>query len=237
MGKIKIIFVLICVFIVSNIDAQNNIEKKISSKLYYEIIQNILTKISYERIVYLKQNPCYRCDTYKHILDTNDYYGLFLKKLDHDSIFKYLSDIELYEYSKFGTFYTRSYDSNSILFGANTPFNSYYNTIMANGIIGIKKNKEIIFISGYLFLDDIKNYFFENDNFSVENIDAYVRVKYYNYDVEIKKIKRREVLFYSKKTDKIFKVKIYNKKNKEDKLEELKTHNLKGLPNSMYGTW
>jgi hypothetical protein len=194
---------------------------KLEEKLYQEIISNITTKISYDRIEHYKKflfNDCERCDLYSHILDTGSYYRLEIEKYEDVSI-ELMKDITIYKYEGFPSFYFRTKDG-ELLMGGSPPF-SYFTPLMYKGLVGLTSDNNYIFISGHMFLDNIKKYFFV-ENFSEKNIESYVKIKYYNYDFKIEKIKRNKVLVYSNVTNKNYWIKIYKELSKEDKLTIVK---------------
>ena len=101
----------------------------------------------------------------------------------------------------------------------NYSFNDYVNKLpYSTGIIGVDSlSKDVLFISGYMYLDDIKDKYFEL-NSNKESKKEYIKLKYFNYMPEIIKVKKRYIIFYSKLTRRKYKVLL--KKNFSGKMTE-----------------
>lgn len=89
----------------------------------------------------------------------------------------------------------------------NYSFNDYVNKLpYSTGVIGVDSlSNDVLFISGYMYLDDIKEKYFELST-NKELRQEYVKLKYFNYMPEIIKVTRRHVIFYSKITRRKYKV-------------------------------
>lgn len=227
----KVILLLLILSASGNIGAQAD-TALIKKRLYSSILQNTLTKISYERILYLKNHPEDYKNAFNHIIDTSEAYFIWINKVDSGILTKYFLDIDLYKYSGFYDY--GGIDKEGMFIKGNTPFDAYYSRIMDNGIVGLKQNGEIIYISGYLFLDNIKGFFFKENVFSKQKIEDYIQIRYYNYSPEIKKVKGRKVIFFSNEDRYNYSVKIRKSQYKNDKIKNIELGHVNGLPDSCY---
>ncbi|MFT5336510.1 MAG: hypothetical protein ACI9YL_000506 [Luteibaculaceae bacterium] len=94
-------------------------------------------------------------------------------------------DYKIYEYSGFPQYYLRSSHPNGDLIGSKRPF-GYFSKLMNKGLIALHpETRELVFLGGYLFLDDIK----EALRKTQLTIIRYIELRYYNYEpIDIKLI-------------------------------------------------
>lgn len=171
------------------------------------IIKNILLKLAYDKLSnkveygYFKESKYDKFNIVSDFTDCPVIYDIDFKRIDNPI----LSNIELYSFNGFGqTFFTD--DPN--LIGPDRIKKS----LPRKGIIGIDRvSGEIIFVSGYFFLDDIKAYLIDN-----YDLTDYIKLRYFNYNPENIEILSKNPLssvvsFYSKLESKAFIVELSKK--------------------------
>src|SRR5690554_3837393 len=195
-------------------------DKELERHVHDIIIKNITARISFEKVSnYYEANYKYKNVSsdwmFDHILIEKDkFYSLTLKEIEDNPL---LPNYFIIEYSDYPQFYIISEISNDTLVGFNSPFR-YYEEIMRKGIVGINKaNSQILFISGYMVLDNIKNVVFLN-GFTETSIINYIKLRYYNYNPsEIKVLrKNKKIIFYSSVTKNKYTIRIPDNLSKND---------------------
>ena len=229
----KKIFTCIVFFININLislDNKFNIDKY-NDILYEPVTKNIISFTIYNFInnnkLNLERGYCgdFFEDRWKSpILNYGEIYNITFKKsnifLDsnyeiYEYVFDKFSRTDLEKDSTFGKFFKqnkeRFYD---------VPRSSHLNdipNIVNYGLVGYyignsNRYYKILFISGYMFLDNIAEIIFK-DSVSKENLERYVNIRFYNYFPEnicLEEV-NRTATFHSKLLDKYFKLKInYN---------------------------
>ena len=192
---------LFCFFIVFSITSCFGIESP--SNNYYEMLYDPVTKniISYSIVQYVEAN--------KSNLYNGEYFSKFFGDespiLDRDD--RYLitfsksnlsfpdSNIELVEYhfskfrhtnSKMDSLLESIYKTNHKKYiSLSNWFDNLPNTIL-NGLIGfykpLKQHNSVIYISGYMFLNNIKYLFFKNTKqITEQEVQSYIRIRYHNF--------------------------------------------------------
>jgi hypothetical protein len=99
----------------------------------------------------------------------------------------------------------------------------FFNKEMNLGIFGLHENddKSLLFVSGFLYKNDIRNLFFSKKKQNKIDIVRYISLRYFNYqpiNIKIKKVKRRAI-FYSEITKKKYVV-LFDPNKKEQVKEE-----------------
>lgn len=80
-------------------------------------------------------------------------------------------------------------------------YNPIYSRLMNKGLIAVSPDSSsIVFISGYMFLNNIYHWYFPDNQFTDAAIHDYISVRYYNYEPVIEKIdvEKQECLFFSR---------------------------------------
>ena len=80
-------------------------------------------------------------------------------------------------------------------------YNSPYSPLMEKGLIAVSSDSSyVVFISGYMFLNNICHWYFPDNQFTDAAIHDYISVRYYNYTPIIEKIdvEKQECLFFSR---------------------------------------
>lgn len=173
-GTIITMLFLLCFYSCYSQKSTDISSKVLKGRSVYNIVLgNLLSKITYEQVLNLNQSSFVGAQNLsEHLLDTTKYYRLWFKDYNND----FFVDYDLYEYSGFPQFYLRRY--NEDLVGMSPSF-TYYSPLMEKGLIGLhKKTSQLIFVSGYLFLDNIKTITKIRDE---KNIIEYIKIRYFNY--------------------------------------------------------
>lgn len=80
-------------------------------------------------------------------------------------------------------------------------YHSLYSPLMEKGLIAISPDSSyVVFISGYMFLNNICHWYFPDNQFTDAAIHDYISVRYYNYTPIIEKIdvEKQECIFFSR---------------------------------------
>lgn len=102
----------------------------------------------------------------------------------------------------------------------------YYSPLADRGIIAISKDSSsILYISGYMFLDNICSYYFPKGHLDETLMRDYIMLRFYNYEPEIKNvdIEKGECVFYSRVVEKKYRVRIIHKPGTHDGEDRGKT--------------
>jgi hypothetical protein len=115
-------------------------------------------------------------------LDTNEFYFFTLKK-SKINIDRSLGEIILIEFNtSISNTIIQKNNKSTHIYDKDIFWPGYPELKLADcGLLGVDTiKKQILFLSGYMFLDDFKNDFFKND-FSDKRKIEYFKIKYFNY--------------------------------------------------------
>jgi hypothetical protein len=192
-----LICVLLLVFALDG-EAFAQIDRDVARYCYSAIARNILTFVSSENVKSWPRGfSDYFVSPFCPLLDTGEYYNVS---------FKY-SDIGFpdgrYRLIEFSTdrmaVYRPVHDSLrerlSVSAGGDIVG---YSPLLDKGLIALG-NRSLLFVSGYMFLHDVRRYYFDGGYDSVK-ISSYLLVRYFNYDPEIISVdaKSGSAVFFSK---------------------------------------
>lgn len=155
------------------------------------VVQNIISKITYERVLELNLNQplslskgVFNEKFTEHLVNLCQtipceselkcvHYLLWFSTYNKIEI----SNYQVFEYSGFPQLYFKSDTGyRGSISGGRI---SYFKDIMRKGLIGLNKTTHnIIFISGYMFLDDIKPIVSLD---SIKKVKEYIELRYFNY--------------------------------------------------------
>lgn len=193
-------------------------------ELYMSVVSNITSKAIVEYLNFSQFSKNESVQSYHledFFLPWDYFYAVCFTNINQN-----IGTYELFSFRGMRSFAKEEENVDPILVEHGMHYGIYSNTFnmyvwrqpFTTGIIGVDSvTHDVLFISGYMFLDDIKVKYFESGINDISR-QEYIKLKYHNYIPEIKKVTRRYIDFYSRYTRRTYRVIL--KKNVRGKVVE-----------------
>lgn len=174
---------------------------KYEIQLYQHVVNNIIYKIIYER---------YKCSEvgesdFRHLVARNGH--SYILEFQCSEIIFPNTDCILFEYNTPRLMTTAEPDSlGRVVVGF--PLGNHFNHPVDRGMILYDTTRNAFWlVSGYAFLDPIRNHYFQH-GYDSSSMVGYCQVRYFNYQpvVENLSVEEKWVDFYSKNMEKYYRV-------------------------------